>query len=225
MSQTYRKIRLALLIFGFITLGYTLFELFVRPKAHHESLIVMIECLIGIALIFTPEFLTKVTKFRFPEPTIYFFWLFLVMAVFIGTCWHVISIVPFWDKILHLTSPMILTTVGYSLIVLLLKDAVIEETNYWLYLILGFAFAGLCGVFWEFWEFACDQFGMNLQRYATSGGIPLIGRAALMDTMGDLFTNTIGALIMMIYTYTQCKKDERYFERYRLHRVIAGKLD
>ena len=59
---------------------------------------------------------------------------------------------------------------------------------------MGFAFAGLCGIFWEFWEFICDSVGgMNLQRYATLDGTPFIGREALMDTMGDLLTNTIGA--------------------------------
>ncbi|OWW57390.1 membrane protein, partial [Enterococcus hirae 67-03-C5] len=42
------------------------------------------------------------------------------------------------------------------------------------------------------------------------------GRAALMDTMGDLFTNTIGALVMGIFAWTQGRNNRDYFENYRL---------
>lgn len=81
----------------------------------------------------------------------------------------------------------------------------------------GFAFAGVCGVFWEFWEFLCDSAAdMNLQRYATSAGKLLVGRAALMDTMGDLLTNTIGAIVMGIYAKIQSHGNAAYFEEYRL---------
>ena len=130
---------------------------------------------------------------------------------------HLISIISFWDKILHAVSPMVLTALGYGLIGLLLKDAPIAKTSPWLFLLFGFAFAGLCGVFWEFWEFLCDQFlGMNLQRFAASDGTLFVGRAALMDTMGDLFTNTIGALVMGIFAWTQGRNNRDYFENYRL---------
>ena len=81
------------------------------------------------------------------------------------------------------------------------------KTSPWLFLLFGFAFAGLCGVFWEFWEFLCDQFlGMNLQRFAASDGTLFVGRAALMDTMGDLLTNTIGAALMGLFAWSQSKK-------------------
>src|SRR5699024_1487578 len=111
----------------------------------------------------------------------------------------------------------VLTALGYGLIGLLLKDAPIAKTSPWLFLLFGFAFAGLCGVFWEFWEFLCDQFlGMNLQRFAASDGTLFVGRAALMDTMGDLFTNTIGALVMGIFAWSQGRNNRDYFENYRL---------
>jgi uncharacterized integral membrane protein len=131
-----------------------------------------------------------------------------------------ISIISFWDKILHTVSPMVLTALGYGLIGYFMKDADISKTSPWLFLLFGFAFAGLCGVFWEFWEFLCDTVAdMNLQRYATSAGKLLVGREALMDTMGDLLTNTIGAVLMGIYAHVQSRGDAAHFEEYRLKKI------
>ncbi len=47
---------------------------------------------------------------------------------------------------------------------------------------------------------------MNLQRFAASDGTLFVGRAALMDTMGDLLTNTIGAALMGLFAWSQSKK-------------------
>ena len=60
---------------------------------------------------------------------------------------------------------------------------------------------------------------MNLQRYATLEGTPFIGREALMDTMGDLLTNTIGAVLMGLIAYFQGRGKPDYFESYRIKKL------
>ena len=60
---------------------------------------------------------------------------------------------------------------------------------------------------------------MNLQRYATLEGTPFIGREALMDTMGDLLTNTIGAVLMGLIAYFQGRGKPDYFESYRIKKI------
>ena len=62
---------------------------------------------------------------------------------------------------------------------------------------------------------------MNLQRYNMSNGQPFIGRA-LMDTMGDLFTNTLGAFVMGVYTYIRSKGNPEYLENYAMKRNIKS---
>ena len=57
-----------------------------------------------------------------------------------------------------------------------------------------------------------------IQRYNMSNGQPFIGRAALMDTMGDLFTNTLGAFVMGVYTYIRSKGNPEYLENYAIKR-------
>ncbi|WP_369886378.1 hypothetical protein [Enterococcus ratti] len=212
-----KKIQTALLFFGALVVCYNLYEFFLKKYSMTQGITFIIESSAGILLIFLPQIVKKLTKLCIPDAIVLFYWFFLFISVFLGTGMHLISIVSFWDKILHAVSPMVLTALGYGLIGLLLKEAPISKTSPWLFLLFGFAFAGVCGVFWEFWEFLCDQFlGMNLQRFASSNGTVFVGRAALMDTMGDLLTNTIGALLMGIFTWLQGKNNPNYFENYRL---------
>ena len=218
MNQTmYKKIQLSLTLFGILSLLYNIFEFSNKKYSHEQGMIFIVECLIGIALIYLPEIIRKIIKLDLPYAIVYFYWFFLFISVFLGTSLHLITIIPFWDKILHFVSPMLLTAVGYGLAGMFLKDTDIKKISPWLFLLFGFAFAGLCGVLWEFWEFACDSIGdMNLQRYNMNNGQPFIGREALMDTMGDLFSNTIGALVMGIFSGIKNKKNPEYFNIYRL---------
>ncbi|MET2094393.1 hypothetical protein [Enterococcus faecium] len=215
-----KKVQIALLAFGIFVVCYNFYEFITQKYSTSQGITFIVESLLGIALIFMPQVILKVFKLKIPAAIVLFYWFFLFISVFLGTGMHLISIISFWDKILHAVSPMVLTALGYGLIGYLMKDAEISKTSPWLFLLFGFAFAGLCGVFWEFWEFLCDQFlGMNLQRFAASDSTLFVGRAALMDTMGDLLTNTIGAALMGLFAWSQSKKDERYFESYKLEKV------
>ena len=219
--STYHKVRWSLLAFSFLTLLATIREWFLSPAS---GMIVVIECLVGIALIFAPDMIRKVLHLYFPKATIYFYWFFLFMSVFLGSCLHLMDLIPFWDKILHGTSPMLLSMIGYGIITNGLQQVPTKNIPVWVFLLFGFGFAGICGVFWEFWEFTCDTFAnLNLQRYQTLAGVPYVGRAALMDTMGDLAVNTIGAILIAIYSYIQAHGSDDYFIIYRIIKSKHGK--
>lgn len=219
MDKNYSKNKYGLVVFGILCLTYNLWEFFTAKYSTKQGVTFVIECLLGIGLIFLPDLVNKFLKIIMPPTIVYFYWFFLFISVFLGTSLHMISIISFWDKILHFVSPMLLTAVGYGIAGFLLKKTKYADVSPWLFLLFGFAFAGLCGVFWEFWEFICDSLGnMNLQRYNMSNGQPFIGRAALMDTMGDLFTNTLGAFVMGVYTYIRSKGNPEYLENYAIKR-------
>lgn len=220
MSKTVKNVQIALVAFGVFVAGYNIFEFMTQKYSTTQGITFIIESLAGILLIYLPQIIRKLFKIHVPDAIILFYWFFLFISVFLGTGMHLISIISFWDKILHAVSPMVLTALGYGLIGYLMKDAPIAKSSPWLFLLFGFAFAGLCGVFWEFWEFLCDQFlGMNLQRFAASDGTLFVGREALMDTMGDLLTNTIGAFLMGLFAWLQSRKNPDYFESYRLEKL------
>lgn len=217
--STYVKLRRGLLLFGLGTLVFNISELITGKYLPFAAIVTIVECLLGIALIYGPEFFKRFFKIGFPAILVYFYWLFLLMSVFIGTCLHLMDILSYWDKLLHLTSPMILTALGYGILCTMLTDidTEIHHISPWVFLLFGFSFAGLCGVFWEFWEWSWDAIGnMNLQRYMTIDGELFVGREALSDTMGDLLVNTIGAAIMAVFSWYQYQKDEYYFVRYEI---------
>lgn len=207
-----------LVIFGIITLIVNIIKIFlVQPT--EQYIILSVEMIAGIAVIFVPFLFTKVTKLVFPKMVRLYYWFFIWISVFLGTGLRLIVIIPFWDKILHSVSPILLVAVGYAIIGYCLRETDFSKISPWLFIIMGLAFAGTCGVFWEFWEFLCDSIGnMNLQRYLADSGQPFIGREALMDTMGDLFTNTIGALILTVYSCTQRHKPD-YFKAYAFRKM------
>lgn len=204
--------------FGLITLLVNIVKIFtVQPTSQY--ILLTLEMILGIGVLFVPFLFTKLTGLVFPKMVRLYYWFFLWIAVFLGTGLRLIIVIPFWDKILHTVSPILLVAVGYAFIGYYLRDIDYSKISPWLFIIMGFAFAGLCGVFWEFWEFICDSLGdMNLQRYMSESGVNYVGRAALMDTMGDLFTNTLGALVLTVYSFTQRHKPD-YFKNYAFRKV------
>ncbi|MDN6725974.1 MAG: hypothetical protein L0L43_05690, partial [Tetragenococcus halophilus] len=124
--------------------------------------------------------------------------------------------IPLWDKLLHLVSPMILTAIGYGILSEFLKGQNITARSPWLFLIFGFSFAGICGVFWEFWEWSWDMLlDMNLQRYK-SGNTVFVGRRVLQDTMGDLLINVIGSFLLSFFAWYKSRYNSAYFEKFRV---------
>lgn len=213
-----KRVFQALLIFGLLTLSINIIKIFL-VKPTEQYILLSIEMVLGIAVIFAPFIFTRWTKLIFPKILRIYYWFFIWISVFLGTGLRLIVIIPFWDKILHAVSPILLTAIGYAIIGYYLKNNSFSSVNPWLFIIMGFSFAGLCGVFWEFWEFICDSIGnLNLQRYMSEAGKPYIGRAALMDTMGDLFTNTLGSLILTIYSYIK-RNDSLYFEKFSFKKI------
>lgn len=187
---------------------------------HREYMTLLVEMPLGILLMFVPYFTKRFLKLILPQPLRLYYWFFIWIAVFLGTGMRLIVYIPFWDKILHASSPILLVALGYGILASLLMGVTETKINPWLYLIFGFSFGMMTGVLWEFWEFLCDQFlQLNLQRYQTQAGVDFVGRAALMDTMGDLFTNTFGAILMTVVSYFASRKNDNYFLNFAVKRL------
>ncbi|OCN05164.1 hypothetical protein A4S06_01930 [Erysipelotrichaceae bacterium MTC7] len=210
---TNTKRRRVLLAYALLILCYNIYD-YVTHQTSPKAMII-VQCLAGIALIYLPHVLEVISKHKLPLNLVHFYWLFLAISIFTGTCLHFVNIFSWWDKLLHFVSPMLLTMVGYTIAMQLLpKD--IQLQSPWLLLLFGFCFAGVCGVLWEFWEYIWDGIAdMNLQRYR-SGKVLLEGRLALHDTIFDLLTNTLGALCFFIFTYSRAKNKPTYFQAYQI---------
>lgn len=116
-----KKVQIALLAFGVFVVCYNFYEFITQKYSTSQGITFIVESLLGIALIFMPQVILKVFKLKIPAAIVLFYWFFLFISVFLGTGMHLISIISFWDKILHAVSPMVLTALGYGLIGYLMK--------------------------------------------------------------------------------------------------------
>ena len=183
--------------------GYWLFR--GQPKFSNQSLL-LIEVGIGIIIAMLPFFIEWVGHFYFPQVELIFFYIFLYMSIFLGSGLQFYG-VQYWDKYEHILSAIMLAGLGYAIF----QGISRSRRNAWdmpfLMSLFSFTFGVTCGVFWEFYEFTADGFaGLNLQRYEAAGRM-LIGRAALMDTMTDLISDVVGALLMAVIGYLLMKRD------------------
>ena len=115
--------------------------IFTAKYSTKQGVTFVIECLLGIGLIFLPDLVNKFLKLLCHRPS-FILLVFLFISVFLGTSLHMISIISFWDKILHFVSPMLLTAVGYGIAGFLLKKTKYADVSPWLFYYLGLHLQG-----------------------------------------------------------------------------------
>lgn len=164
------------------------------------------------------------TRFRVEVP-----WLLsIVIIVFcfssliLGDGLDLYGKLPWWDKLLHAESGLLLSMIALWLIHIIMadNDKYIYFNKYFLSLFLVMFSLGL-GACWEIIEYSYDCImGTNTQQFmATTTGsiispddVPLAGHAALRDTMQDLIFDLVGALLVAIYGFIH---HDKLIERYK----------
>lgn len=169
-----------------------------------DPFLTVVEIIAGILLGYLPVFIARRFKIELPQQLFLFFVVFLFGSIYLGTLRHFYSL-PLWDKMLHLVSSSLEVCLGLALFGFLVSPEAQNHISRSFVILYAFCFSVFCGVLWEFYEFTCDSFGMNLQRYLIHGQ-PKVGRDALMDTMGDLIADVVGALIFCLYLYFKFRK-------------------
>lgn len=172
----------------------------------------------GLVLAPIPPLLTRWFHVQLPPLLVALYEIFILMAILLGTGMGMYS-VPYWDKVEHAFSAAMLAGLGYMIFAALTPADQREHVSPLLLSLFAVAFGTMVGVCWEFYEFTGDGlFGMNMQRYM-SGGHLLAGRAALMDTMGDLCMDFVGSLFLGIVGYFGIRRDRHWLDTYMLRRI------
>lgn len=205
------------MLFSLVQTSYQAFQA-TSVTLKHQAWFLALEIILGLVLVYLPKLVAKLLKFSLPEVIYIFFLLFIYGSVYLGTVNHFYQI-PYWDKGLHLISGPLLSAFGIATLDLFFEPKIKLQLKAFFISFYAVAFAVLGGVLWEFYEFTCDSFGMNLQRYMKAGH-PLIGRAALMDTMGDLWMDFIGALLFAIFVYYKLKKNQAWLQKFEFSKEL-----
>ncbi len=209
-------IPMVFLIIRMIVLAVRPPEVEIRSMADYA--LMLVECVLGLFVIELPYFLER--KFRVVTPPRFYilYLVFLYCGIFLGEVTSFYYRVPHWDDLLHGISSMMLAALGFSLIMILNKDPhLLMKLSPLFVSVFAFCFAAAVGVIWEVYEYTLDSFfGMNMQKYALEGGVPLVGQEALRDTMEDILLNVSGALVISIAGYISNRLNAGWFDKWTL---------
>ncbi len=172
------------------------------PYEHFKSdyVLMLVECLLGLVVMFLPAFLEKHWVIRIPNGMTIAYFVFLYCAVYLGEVRNFYYAVPHWDSVLHAFSGGMLGALGFSLVNILNES---ERTKVSLspvfVAIFAFSFALSMGALWEIYEYSLDCIlGLNMQKFRLEDGTQLIGSAALADTMKDIIIDALSALAVSL---------------------------
>lgn len=186
---------------------------FIRVKSDYA--LMLSQCILGVVAMLLPGMLEHKLRIEIPSNMLILYTIFLYSAIYLGEVKSFYYNVSNWDNILHTFSGAMIGALGFSIVTLLNKTEEVPMNLSPLFVALfSFCFAVTLGVVWEFYEFTFDGLlGLNMQKFALENGTQLIGRAALRDTMIDLFVDAVGALIISIIGYISLKYNKGWIEK------------
>jgi uncharacterized membrane protein YjdF len=132
---------------------------------------------------------------------------FVFGALFLGEVQRFYERFWWWDGLLHFGSGLLLGLLGFMLIYLLNEDARVHlSVRPGFMALFAFCFALSLGALWELFEFGMDT-AIGLQMQKPVEGDP----SGLTDTMRDLATDALGALIASLYGFVYMRRGARSF--------------
>ena len=131
--------------------------------------------------------------------------LFVAAAVLLGEMLNMYDALWWWDDMLHGLSGVIFGLVGLFLLFAINKRTDMRVAPLFVALFV-ICFAMACGVVWEIYEFTLDVFfKTTMQQWNMGQNAVVIGKdyqgMGLRDTMSDLITASIGAVIAGTISY------------------------
>ncbi|MWB78829.1 hypothetical protein GLS40_12385 [Pseudooceanicola sp. 216_PA32_1] len=139
--------------------------------------------LLTLGLSMAPVYVARWAEIEVPNAFVAAIVMFVGGTLFLGEVLDFYNRFWWWDIAMHGGS-----AVGFGLIGFVLVFMMFQGDRYaappFAVAFFAFCFALAIGAMWEIFEFTMDQtFGLNMQK------------SGLVDTMGDLIVDTIGALI------------------------------
>lgn len=160
---------------------------------------------ISIIMTFYPSILKKKLRVYLPSSLQIIITLFIFAAEFLGEFYEFYYKIPWWDNMLHCISGSVLGIVGFMFVYFLNKTHIKRtKLSPFFIALFAFCFSITIGVFWEFFEFSVDRLlGFNMQKFR------MPGEDGLVDTMIDLFVDTLGAFVVSAIGYVYMKRNKK----------------
>lgn len=162
--------------------------------------------IIVFILIWLPLPVLKILKFDAPLWVSLSYQIFIVLSFTLLSVWGGYTSIKYLDFVVHGLSGIIISSYTYSYFTQ--KNGYNSLNAIWVFVLI-FAVAVACGAIWEIGEYVHDAFGGNAQFHTAPDGTAYIGHQALTNTIFDLISDTIGALISSIICICSYNKNKK----------------
>jgi hypothetical protein len=183
-------------------------------RVKSDYVLMILQCVVGCIIIFLPSRVEHLFNIDIPDLMEIIYFIFLFCAIYLGEVQNFYFKISYWDMILHCFSAAMLGAVGFMIVNILNSSEKINiQLSPFFVALFAFSFAMTCGTVWEVYEFAADGLlGTNMQKFITGGGIVLVGREALVDSMQDIIVDVLGALAVTMIGYFDLRKKHIHSE-------------
>ncbi len=161
-------------------------------------------------LTFFPKMIRHKFQVHLPIEFDFIAIVFIFMAIFLGEVHGYYTRFWWWDIVLHSSSGFLLGIAGFILVYVLNEEKrMVQKMKPGFIALFGFAFAVALGAVWEIFEFSMDTiFGVQMQK------------SGLIDTMGDLIVDTLGAAAIAVLGYFFIRKGKLFIFDRLIHRFV-----
>lgn len=180
-------------------------------------------CVMALICINIPAFLEKKFKFYIPNYISIILYVFIFAHYVLGEVLRVYDHSIVFDKILHTTSGVIMSFIGFSFIFMLNKiNPEKMKLSPFFIVLFTFCFTMTTEYVWELFEYSADRlFDLNMQRWqdgitetladgSVISSVPY--GSGLKDTMGDMTVNILGCLGVCVYALVGMKLKPDWFD-------------
>lgn len=152
------------------------------------SLSKLLTVLCIIPLIMLVYLLDKLKIYHMDEVLIFFYYLFILLALVIGSVMGLYYKIWWFDLLVHFVSGFMTSIVAF---VILQENKIIKKKNKWFCIAFIIIFSVFIGACWEYFEFFCDKlFKADAQWVKKTG---------MNDTMTDMLIATLASILSALY--------------------------
>ena len=180
-------------------------------------------CVMALLCLNIPVFLEKKFKIYVPNYITITLYVFIFAHFVLGEVFRAYDNIMIFDKVLHTTSGVIMSFIGFSFVFMLNKvnpDKV--KLSPFFIVLFTFCFTMTTEYVWEIFEYGADRiFNANMQRWK-DGVVEVLENgnvissvpygSGLKDTMGDMMVNVVGCLGVCTYALIGMKLKPGWFD-------------
>ncbi len=182
-----------------------------KEEVRSRTSFILINCILTLGATILPSLLEHQLKVEIPSLMEIIFIVFTFLALILGEIANFYAKFDWWDDMLHGSSGILITSLGFIVLNTLNKsDKIASKMNPLFVCIFAFCFSVCIGAIWEIIEWTIDGIaGTNMQRFSDNYTRVLFeGRDALRDTMGDIILETCTSFVVAVIGYIdlRCRK-------------------